>query len=83
MHQVKIREKSPNLYNNLLLLITYIYFQEALHLCIAIIDDYTSKVQIRKDKFQLIGVTALLLASKQLIYDAPEISTLLSLCEVC
>ena len=63
--------------------ITYIYFQEALHLCIAIIDDYTSKVQIRKDKFQLIGVTALLLASKQLIYDAPEISTLLSLCEVC
>jgi len=55
--------------------------QEALHLCIAIIDDYTSKVQIRKDRFQLIGVTALLLASKQLIYDAPEISTLLSLCE--
>ena len=58
------------------------FFKEALHLCIAIIDDYTSKVQIRKDRFQLIGVTALLLASKQLIYDAPEISTLLSLCEV-
>ena len=55
--------------------------QEALHLCVGIIDDYLSRVVVEKDKFQLIGVTALLLASKQLIYDPPDISSLCKLCE--
>jgi hypothetical protein len=54
---------------------------EALHLCVGIIDDYLSRVVVDKDKFQLIGVTALLLASKQLIYDPPDISSLCKLCE--
>jgi hypothetical protein len=55
--------------------------QEALHLCIALIDDFICKGPIPKAKFQLVGITALLLASKQLIYDAPEIQALLNLCE--
>jgi hypothetical protein len=55
--------------------------QEALHLCIALIDDFIYKGSIPKAKFQLVGITALLLASKQLIYDPPEIQALLNLCE--
>ena len=55
--------------------------QEALHLCVGIIDDYLSRKAVEKSKFQLIGVTALLLASKQLIYDPPDINSLVQLCE--
>ena len=58
-----------------------ISIQEALHLCVAIIDDYLSRTTVVKDKFQLVGVTALLLASKQLIYDPPDIQSLVQLCE--
>lgn len=54
---------------------------EALHLCVSIIDDFLSRVEVEKKEFQLIGVTALLLASKQLIYDPPSMDSLVGLCE--
>lgn len=56
--------------------------QEALHLCVSIIDTFLShSSNIPKTEFQLVGITALLIASKQLLYDPPEIRQLLRLCE--
>lgn len=47
---------------------------ETLHLCISIIDRYISKEQIQRNKFQLLGTTALFIASKyeQIAYNPLE-----------
>ena len=48
-------------------------FPETLFLCVSIIDRYCSKVDVKRSKLQLIGVTALLVACKHNEVQPPEV----------
>lgn len=49
-------------------------FPETLFLTINLLDRFMAKVQVSKDQLQLVGITAMLLASKYEEIYAPEIS---------
>ncbi|XP_037496590.1 putative cyclin-B3-1 isoform X2 [Jatropha curcas] len=53
--------------------------QETLYLLVKVLDQYLSQVQIKKNDMQLVGLTALLLASKYEDYWHPMIKDLLSI----
>ncbi|CAN1155625.1 Putative cyclin-B3-1 [Linum perenne] len=58
--------------------------QETLYLMITLLDQYLSQVQIKKNELQLVGLTALLLASKYEDFWHPRIKDLISIsAEVC
>ncbi|KAK2654421.1 hypothetical protein Ddye_014277 [Dipteronia dyeriana] len=52
--------------------------QETLYLMVTLLDRYLSHVQIKKDEMQLVGLTALLLASKYEDFWHPRIKDLIS-----
>lgn len=47
--------------------------QETLYLMISLLDRYLSEVVVKKDEVQLVGLTALLLASKYEDYWHPKV----------
>uniref|UniRef100_A0A2C9U906 B-like cyclin n=1 Tax=Manihot esculenta TaxID=3983 RepID=A0A2C9U906_MANES len=53
--------------------------QETLYLMVTLLDQYLSQVQIKKNQMQLVGLTALLLASKYEDFWHPRIQDLLSI----
>ncbi|KAF2302900.1 hypothetical protein GH714_010748 [Hevea brasiliensis] len=53
--------------------------QETLYLMVILLDQYLSQVQIKKNQMQLVGLTALLLASKYEDFWHPRIKDLLSI----
>ena len=48
--------------------------QETLYLMVTLLDRYLSQVQIKKNEMQLVGLTALLLASKYEDFWHPSVS---------
>ena len=54
---------------------------ETLHLAINIIDRYLTNVEITRDIVQLVGITALLLASKYEDVSPPEVKNCVLICE--
>ena len=54
---------------------------ETLHLAVNIIDRYLSSVEITRDVLQLVGITALLLASKYEEIYPPEVKNCVMICQ--
>ena len=54
---------------------------ETLYLTINIIDRYLAKAEVTRPKFQLVGVTALLIASKYEDIYPPELKDLVYICD--
>ncbi|KAG0238123.1 hypothetical protein BGW42_007114 [Actinomortierella wolfii] len=57
----------------------FMLLQETLHLCVNFLDRFMSKEIIRADEFQLMGIVALLLASKYEEIQSPSIHALVTL----
>lgn len=54
---------------------------ETLYVTVNLIDRYLTKTEVSKPKFQLVGVTALLIASKYEEYAPPELRDLVYVCD--
>lgn len=56
--------------------------QETLYLMVTLLDQYLSQVQIKKNQMQLVGLTALLLASKYEDFWHPRVKMISQVCTV-
>lgn len=54
--------------------------QETLYLMVTLLDQYLSQVPIKKNEMQLVGLTALLLASKYEDFWHPRVNISISTC---